>query len=228
MQPSFDFGAPQEITQMRDRLRRVFVLRPPPSRRKPIGQLVRSLIGSQTRDEVSQRAYQRLIDRYPRWSQMAVASPKAIEATIAEVTNPEAKAKQIGATLRTIGASHPDFSLDFLKGWTVDQAAAWLERLPGVGPKVAAATLNFSTLNREAFVADTHVLRILRRFGFVDFKANAKTTQDAVGAATAGWSAEELAELHSLLKYLGQTVCRSKEARCEQCPIHEGCAKKMR
>jgi endonuclease III len=224
MQTSFDFGGPGEIVQMRDRLNRAFGAPPPLlKKRSPVGQLVRSLIGSRTRDEVSQRAFQRLVRRYPRWSEMAVATPKAIEATIAEVTFADAKAAQIGAALRMIAASHPDFSLDFLKGWSVGHAMAWLEELPGVGPKVSAATLNFSTLERPAFVVDTHVLRILKRFGFVDPHAEIETTRDAVMAATIGWSADELAELHSLLKYLGQTICRADKANCSSCPLQARC-----
>jgi endonuclease-3 len=223
MQASFDFGGPSEIAGMRDRLRRAFGPRGRALKRKPIGQLVRSMIGSRTHDEVSERAYRRLVHRYPRWSDMAEAAPKAIETMIADVTFADAKARQIGGALRMIRTSHPDFSLDFLKGLSVDQAMFWLERLPGVGPKVAAATLNFSTLGRDAFVADTHVLRVLGRFGFVDRRAGIETAQDAVRAATAGWSPEECAELHSLLKYLGQTICRAGKADCSCCPLQARC-----
>lgn len=228
MQTSFDFGGSGEISQIRDRLNRAFGSRRPASRRRPVAQLVRSLIASRTRDEVSERVFQRLVRRYSRWSEMAVATPRAIEATIAEVTFADAKAAQIAAALRMIAASHPDFSLDFLKGSPLGDALAWLEQLPGVGPKVSAATLNFSTLERPAFVVDTHVLRILRRFGFVDPQAQIETTRDAVMAATAGWSADELAELHSLLKYLGQTLCRADKAACPDCPIQARCLTAMK
>ena len=60
-------------------------------------------------------------------------------------------------------------NLDFLGDHPVEQGLRWLEEIYGVGRKIAAATLNFSTLRKRAMVVDTHVLRVLRRFGFVKF-----------------------------------------------------------
>jgi endonuclease-3 len=192
-------------------------------RRDPISQLVRSLISSRTSDEISEIVYRRLVSRYPAWSELAEAQPNEIEAAIADVTQAQAKSRQLSRALRRIAASHPDFRLDFLGHLPVEQALRWLERLPGVGRKVAAATLNFSTLNRPAFVIDTHVLRVLRRLGFVGSKADTRRAYYVVMEAAEYWSAQELAELHAVMKRLGQTVCRSGEPRCERCPISKYC-----
>ena len=144
-------------------------------------------------------------------------------ALIGDVTFPDVKARHLGATLRTIARHHPDFDLAFLGRLSVAEALAWLERLPGVGRKVAAATLNFSTLNMPAFVVDMHVLRVLRRYGFVRNTADTQPAYDAAMAALSRWNAAELAELHILMKHLGQTACRPDRPRCRDCPIRRRC-----
>lgn len=105
----------------------------------------------------------------------------------------------------------------------MSEAFIWLERLPGVGRKVAASTLNFSTLQRPALVIDTHVGRVLKRLGLVGARAEIVAMYDAVMNAAAGWSALDLTDLHIWMKRLGQTLCRPSGARCEGCPLRDIC-----
>ena len=114
---------------------------------------------------MSLRAYNRLAARCPNWRDMAAASLEAVTAAIAEVTFPEPKARHVLETLNHIGRLHPDFDLGFLRELPVARVLDWLQTLPGVGPKVAAATVNFSTLGQAAFVMDTHILRVFERLG---------------------------------------------------------------
>jgi endonuclease-3 len=133
------------------------------------------------------------------------------------------KARYVVSALRRIGAERPDFDLDFLARWPVPRALAWLEDLPGVGPKVSTATLNFSTLEMPVFVVDTHVIRIMRRFGLIGPNADIKAAYVAVMQATEGWSASDLCWLHVFMKYLGQIICRHGVTLCHQCPIRARC-----
>lgn len=221
MQMAFSFWAAEDMEWVRDRLRRRFGRAEPTCARAPIGQLVKSLISGRTRDEVSLGAYRRLIDVYPRWSDMGAAAD--LERLIGDVTFPDVKARHLGKALAAIAIHRPDFDLTFLGGLGVPRALGWLERLPGVGRKVSASTLNFSTLRMPAFVVDTHILRILCRFGFVRSNADTRTAYDLTMAAVPGWSAGDLAELHVLMKRLGQTICRADQADCRSCPISRRC-----
>ena len=223
MQMAFDFGAVADMAWVRDRLRFFFGCADRVSARAPIGQLVKSLISNRTLDEVSLAAYRRLVAAYPEWPALAAAPAGDVVALIGDVTFPDVKARHLGDALCVIGARHPDFDLDFLGRMSVAEALAWLERLPGVGRKVSASTLNFSTLNMPAFVLDTHVLRVSSRYGFVRNTAGTRAAYDAVMAASPRWSAAELAELHILMKRLGQTICRHDRARCPDCPIRRRC-----
>ena len=223
MQIAFGFGVPEDMTWVRDRLGSHFGRPARISLRTPIGQLVKSSISGRTRDEVSLGAYRRLVTYYRDWSDLARASADDVEAVIADVTFPDVKARHLVKALRIIAAFRPDFDLAFLNRLGVASALAWLERLPGVGRKVSASTLNFSTLEMPAFVVDTHILRILRRYGFVRGKADTQVAYDRVMAVSEDWSAIDLAELHILMKHLGQTVCRADRACCGECPIRARC-----
>ena len=223
MQMMLGFGAAQDLEWARDGLRSRFGCPGPISARSPVGQLVKSSISGRTRDEVSLGAYRRLVDAYPDWSDMARATAADIEAVIGDVTFPDVKARHLRDALHALAARLPDFDLAFLGAYSVAEALEWLERLPGVGRKVSASTLNFSTLRMPAFVVDTHILRILRRFGLVRSKADTRTAYDVTMAILHDWSAADLAELHVLMKRLGQDVCRADRACCHNCPISQRC-----
>jgi endonuclease-3 len=188
-------------------------------RRKPIGQLVKSMISGRTRDPVSLRAYRQLRDQYGAASRIAAA----IEEVIANVTFPESKAKWLVGALRRIGRERPDYRLDFLGELPLDQALAWLERLPGVGRKVAASTLNASTLNRPVLIVDTHVQRVLCRLGLVAPDAEAREASEAVTAAMADWSGDDFLRFHIGAKRLGQRICRPDAPDCTACPLARDC-----
>lgn len=223
MQMALSLGAAEDMEWVRDRLRSCFGYPEPIFVLMPIGQLVKSSISGRTRDEVSLGAFQRLVETYPGWSDIAHARTTDVEDVIGDVTFPDVKARHLREALAAIAAFRPDFDVTFLGRLGVVRALAWLERLPGVGRKVSASTLNFSTLHMPAFVVDTHILRILRRFGFVRSKADTRTAYDLTMAVLYDWSADDLAELHVLMKGLGQNICCADRACCWNCPISQRC-----
>jgi endonuclease III len=219
----FDLGAGNKLADIRDRLRHRLHLPPLAPAREPIAALIKSMISCRTYDEVSQNAFDKLIHAYPDWATMAVAPPSAIKAVIAEVTLAEPVSVYIGQALRRIALTHADFDLGFLKAESVPKALAWLERLTGVGRKVSAASLNFSTLHMPALVIDTHVLRVMQRLWLVSPKADTRMAYDHIMAELYDWSAGELSELHCLMKALGQTHCHAAWPQCRSCPLNEVC-----
>jgi endonuclease-3 len=223
MQLSLDLGGSPDLQQVLVLLVQAYGAPPHGPRRDALGQLVKSLISSRTLDRVSAAAYERLRAAYPGWAELMEAPPATIERLIADVSFPEAKARHLPAALRMVAAERPDFDLDLLRDWPVLRALAWLERLPGVGREVAAAALNVSTLRMPVFVVDVHGLRVLSRYGVVPTTTNNRIAFEAVMAQAQGWSAEELEDLHDLLKQLGQTLCRPNDLRCRRCPLKVQC-----
>lgn len=223
MQMTLDFGATEDMEWVRDQLRFFFGRPGAILMLTPIGQLVKSSISGRTRDEVSLGAYRRLANFYREWPDMGCATAAEIESIIGDVTFPDIKARRLCGALCAIAVFRPDFDLAFLGSRSVVSALEWLEQLPGVGRKVSASTLNFSTLQMPAFVVDTHILRILRRFGFVRSNADTREAYDRTMAMLHGWSAADLVELHILMKRLGQNICRADHAFCQRCPISRRC-----
>lgn len=223
MQGTFDFGHGADLTDARDRLAAFFGVLDPIPQRTPIDQLVKSLISNRTYDADSLAAFDKLAAAYDGWALVAAATDQRIEALIAGVQFADRKAAHLGETLRWIGAERPAFDLDFLGGLPMAEALVWLERLPGVGRKVAASVLNFSTLRRPALVIDTHVARVLKRLGLVGARAEIQAMYATAMNAAAGWSAPDLTDLHVWMKRLGQTLCRPSRAHCGDCPLREAC-----
>jgi endonuclease III len=223
MQTSFDFKQAADLRSIRDRLSLQFGKITDNERLDPVSQFVRYFLGSRTLEHVSWGAFARLITRYQNWDAVADAPAADIEALIRDVTFPEKKAPELKAALRKIRACYGRISFDFLVDLDIEQALSILKQIEGVGPKIAAATLNFSTFHRRAFVVDTHVLRVLRRFGFVDANASAEETYDAVMAAADSFDADGLRELHWQLKNLGQKTCSRTQAQCFSCPLSDIC-----
>jgi endonuclease-3 len=223
MQSLFGFCGHDEIVRWRDALAVLDVAQNIPPRRKPVGALVKSIISGRTRDPVSLRAYHRLREDFGSAAGIAAADPAAVANTIFDVTFAEAKAEWLVGALRRIAREHPDFQLDFLGELPLEDALGWLERLPGVGRKVAAATLNASTLDRPVFIVDGHVLRVLQRLGFVAANADAREASEAVTAAMAEWQGKDFLHFHAATKRLGQTLCRPETPSCAACPLARDC-----
>jgi endonuclease-3 len=223
MQPLFAFCGSDEIVRWRSALAPLLVAEAIPPRRKPIGALVKSLISGRTRDADSLRAYHRLCDRFGSPGRIAEAGPQAIAETIFDVAFAEAKAEWLAGALRRIAGERRGFGLDFLGAMPMTEALAWLERLPGVGRKVSAATLNASTLDRPVMIVDSHVLRVLQRLGFVGAAADARAASEAVTAAMADWSGEQFLHFHVVAKRLGQRACHAALPGCGACPLAREC-----
>lgn len=194
-----------------------------PQRRRPIGQMVKSLISARTPDAVSMAAYRRLGSRWPRAADLADAAPADIEAVIHDVTFADRKAQQLPAALRRIADLRGTIDLDWLGDLPVPDALAWLEALPGVGRHAATKTLNASTLRMRVFVVDTHVHRVLIRLGFVGAGSSLAHASDRVTASATFLDAEGLLQLFAQVKLLGQTICRFDAPDCAVCPLHATC-----
>ncbi len=226
MQLSFDLPGGSPLTEAQGRLLSRFGPQRAEQRHDPITQLVTACLCARTRDEIGAIAVERLAARFPDWSQLISADAQEVEAIIAEVSFPELKAPRLIKALRRIHAYARSLSLDFLAGWSADAAMDWLVRLPGVGFRNAAAVVNFSTLRGYAFVLDAHTLRVAQRLGWVSRHANSaeKAYEPLMALIPPEWDADDLYEMHWLMKRLGQSTCKHAKPNCPECPLRSMCA----
>ncbi len=223
MQSGFGFYGHDDIMRWQQALGPMRALAGPLPRRSPIGALVKSMISGRTKDAVSLAAYDRLVARFGTPRQVLAAGPAEVLRCIGAVTHAEDKARHLIGALGRIAAERKGFDLGFLGALPLDDALAWLERLPGVGRKVAAATLNGSTLDRPVLIVDGHVLRVLQRTGFVRRSAEGRAASEAVTAAMPEWQGGDFLAFHIGTKKLGQTLCRFDATDCTRCPLRSDC-----
>jgi endonuclease III len=214
------------LESVRDALLCEFGPQRPVARMDPISQLVKSSISGRTLDAVSWGAFLRLRAEFKCWEDLARAPVAAVAQIIDDVTFAGDKARHLTTTLRMIEDKVGWLSLSHLKGLEVDQARWELQALPGVGVKVAACVLNFSDLAMRALVVDTHVHRVAKRIGLVGAGDATHAYHTLMDLAPDAWTADDLFELHWLLKRgLGQMLCPHEGPKCGACPLKTMCAK---
>ena len=190
----------------------------------PLSELVSSLLSHRTRNADSGRAFKALRARFPDWAAMLDAPVAEIEATIAGVTWPELKAPRVQAILRAVAERNGALTLDFLKDWEVEAARAWLEAIPGVGPKTSAAVLSFSVLRMPALPVDSHHHRVAHRTGLIGATVDVGPSHPLLRAQLpADWSAQALYDNHEILMLHGQAVCHHRNPACGRCVLLDLC-----
>jgi endonuclease-3 len=190
----------------------------------PLSELVSSLLSHRTKNADSSRAYKALRARYPDWAAVRDAPTEEIEQTIQGVTWPEQKAPRIQAVLRAVTERHGELSLDFLGGMPVREARAWLESIPGIGPKTSAAVLSFSTLRKAALPVDSHHHRVAQRTGLIPLSLDVGPAHAVLEAQLPPeWDAQQVYDNHEVLMLHGQRVCFFKNPACERCVLLDLC-----
>ncbi|MEO1922873.1 MAG: endonuclease III [Sphingomonadaceae bacterium] len=192
--------------------------------RRPEWVLVQGVIGARTKSEISNAATDRLLTRYGSWEKVAEAPLEELQAELATQTYPNMAGERLKACLTDLIARRGSVDLSHLEAMDTGEAMAWLERLPGIGRKIAAGVMNASTLDRPVLVLDSHHRRILQRMGLVPARADTARAYEAImPAMPPEWSAADYDEHHLLMKKVGQTWCRPRTMDCSNCVAQSLC-----
>ena len=173
----------------------------------PYAVLVSEVMLQQTQAARIAARFGRFMDRYPTAEALAGASSADV---LAEWSG-------LGYNRRALALQRAAATVS-RDGWPRDVAG--LAALPGVGPYTARAVASLA-FGVPAGVVDTNVRRwLLRRFGGPDEPRRLQALADSlaepgIGADVAGWT-------HATMEF-GAAVCRSRDPRCEACPIARGC-----
>ncbi len=190
----------------------------------PVSELVSSLLSHRTKNRDSGRAFTALKERFGSWEELVDAPTAEVEAVIRGVTWPEQKAPRIQAVLRAITQRRGALDLGFLGGMPVPDARAWLEELPGVGPKTSAAVLSFSKLRRTALPVDSHHHRVAQRTGLIPRSMNVGPSHVVLEALLPpDWDAQAVYDHHEVMMLHGQRVCYHRNPACARCAILDLC-----
>jgi endonuclease-3 len=190
----------------------------------PLSELISSLLSHRTKNRDSGNAFKALRARYADWGELRDAPTAEVEALIRGVTWPEQKAPRIQAVLRAVSERHGALDLRFLADLPVPEARAWLESLPGVGPKTSAAVLSFSELRGAALPVDSHHHRVAQRTGLIPPRMDVGPSHAALAALLPpDWDAQAVYDHHEVLMIHGQRVCHWRDPACNACVLLDLC-----
>jgi len=190
-------------------------------RREPLHELISTILSHRTTQANEAKAFSQLWQRYGSWEAIREAPVEGIVAAIAPANWPEQKAPRIKAVLDRIIAERGAPDISFLADLPIDQGLAWLEALPGVGPKTASLVLLFC-FHKPVLPVDTHVHRVSRRVGLIPPRATAEQAH-ALLPALLPRDADVLWNFHLNMLRHGQQICIWDEPRCERCVLRAHC-----
>jgi endonuclease-3 len=175
----------------------------------PFQILIGTVLSQRTRDEKTDAAARALFSRYPSPEALAVATVEEIEGLIRPVNYFRTKARRIREIctilLTRYGGRAPDTIADLMK-------------LPGVGRKTASCVMVYG-FRRPALPVDTHVHRIANRIGLVRTRVPEETER----ALCEVLPEKYLMTCNELMVKHGQTICKPRGPKCEQCPLSSAC-----
>lgn len=190
----------------------------------PLSELISSLLSHRTRNADSARAFSELISRFKNWATVRDAPVNEVEAALKSCTWPEQKAPRLQRILQVITEQRGELSLDFLGELEVPAARAWLESLPGVGPKTSAAVLLFSQLRRPALPVDSHHHRVALRLQLISAGVAVGQSHALLEAQLPpDWSAQQVYDNHEVMMMHGQRCCFYHNPACRRCPVLDLC-----
>jgi endonuclease-3 len=186
----------------------------------PVASLVSTILSQNTNDVNRDRAFGRLRERFPTWENVRDAPLEELIEAVRPAGLAPTKAPRIQDMLRRITEERGEIKLDFLREMTLEEARAWLLKVPGIGPKTAAIVLLFA-LGMPAFPVDTHVHRVTRRLGLIPEKTSREKAHVLL---------EELVPpdiyytFHLNLIEHGRAVCHARKPKCDRCVLQDHCA----
>ncbi|HQP37158.1 MAG TPA: hypothetical protein PLI95_18365, partial [Polyangiaceae bacterium] len=107
------------------------------NKRDPLSELVFIILSTQTREPEYRRTFAALWQRYRSWDAVRRAPARTIERLIKLGGFALRKTRLLKALLAKVHEDHGTTSLRFLRQLDDSSATAYLQGLPGVGPKTA-------------------------------------------------------------------------------------------
>lgn len=191
----------------------------------PLKSLVKTILSQNTNDKNRDRAFQSMKEKYSNdngeldWDQI-VNSPQIEFAESIRVGGlANQKSKRIQNILKWIKETYGEYNIDFICDKDPQEIIDLFTQLKGIGVKTISVVLAFSC-DADVFPVDTHVNRLCHRLGLVPKKYNAEKTfwgmQDLVPSGKSF-------SLHLNLIRFGRRICKSRNPKCEECPLTNEC-----
>ena len=209
-------GSPEQVRAILAELRRLY----PDAKTSlnfsnPLELLVATQLSAQSTDERVNKVTADLFKKYRRVEDYATVSQEELEKDIQSTGFYHTKAKNIRAAALRIMTTY---------GGEVPRTMADLLTLPGVGRKTANVVLGNAFGIVEGIVVDTHVGRLVRRFGWTTNEDPVKVEQDLMRIIPR----KDWLDLSHMLIYHGRAICLARKPLCAQCALVHLCPSAFR
>jgi endonuclease-3 len=203
------------VRAIRDRLRLVYGRPAAPPHRRPLDELILTVLSQSTNDRNRDVAFLRLRDRFGSWEAVRHAPLAEVE----EAIQPGGLHRQKSVRIKEILEALDGDDLSRLEHLPVEDARDVLTALPGVGRKTAACVLLFA-FGMPDVPVDTHVSRVGTRLGLFRAGAPFEELHDDMLAITPRGQEHEL---HINLLRHGRRTCHSQRPDCDACALLRMC-----
>ena len=174
--------------------------------------LVSGILSHRTKDQVTKEATRRLLEVAPTPEGILKIPEEELSRIIYPVGFYRRKAKTLRKTAEIL--------LTRYQGKVPDDLEELL-KLPGVGRKTANLVLTMG-FQKPAISVDTHIHRIVNRWGYVE----TKTPEETEKALREKLPLPYWEIINPLLVLFGQNICLPRRPRCSHCPVEEFCEKR--
>src|SRR6059058_3472332 len=201
----------RRVHAIRNRLRKAYGRPRLRAHRRPVDELILTVLSQNTNDRNRDVAYFRLRERFPSWEAVRRAPVDEVE----EAIRPGGISK-IKAILDDLDGD----DLEWMADAPMEKGRDRLVELPGIGRKTAACVLLFSYGIPDVPV-DTHVFRVGWRLGFWPQKSKLEDAHDLLTKLAD--DGDDAYEIHTNLLRQGRRICAARNPLCEQCPLLSLC-----
>ncbi|MBR9702908.1 endonuclease III [Candidatus Woesearchaeota archaeon] len=179
---------------------------------EPFRILLATIMSARTKDEVTAVASRKLFKKVKNFKDIREISEAELRKIIHPVGFYKTKAKHIKQLPEVI-----DKEFDGKIRETIDE----LVKLPGVGRKTANLVVSLA-FKEDAVCVDTHVHRIMNRFGYVRTKTPHETEMRLRAKLPRNW----WRVTNRILVAYGQNTCTPLSPWCSKCPVAKLCEQK--
>lgn len=176
----------------------------------PLELLIATQLSAQCTDERVNIVTRDLFRKYRSVEDYASVGQEELEQDIRSTGFYRNKAKNIRASAQRIITGF---------GGEVPRTMTELLTLPGVARKTANVVMGNAFGIVEGIVVDTHVGRLVRRFGWTSSEDPVRVEQDLMKIVPQ----QDWLDLSHMLIYHGRAICLARKPLCEECALNDLC-----
>ncbi len=171
---------------------------------------VATVLSAQCTDKRVNMVTPELFRRWPDAESLAAAPIEAIEEVIKSTGFFRAKSKSLSGLANMLVEKY---------GGAIPGTMAEIVTLPGIGRKTANVVLSNAFGVNEGIVVDTHVARLVARFGITRETDAVRIEQALIPL----FARDSWGKLSHLLIWHGRRTCNARKPRCNDCVLADIC-----